>query len=107
MLHVSRLRQFYELSLQGNITNNHLKHITEGLLLSTPPPPNALSKQKRAMRRIICKPCNMPFKRFMEKLTEINNFLPILPGSEATKKMTPEELNEILLNEVANEWANK
>ena len=26
------LREFYELSLQVNMTNNHIKHITEGLL---------------------------------------------------------------------------
>ena len=46
---------------------------------------NALSKQKRAMRRAVLKPFDVLFKRFAAQLTKINNFLPIFSGLEATK----------------------
>ena len=46
----------------------------------------------------------MLFKVFLARLTVINNFLPLLPGSDTTKKMPPEELNEILLCVVPNGW---
>ena len=49
------------------------------------------------MRHAIRKPCDMLFNNFAAQLTESNNFLPLLPGSDATKNMPPEELNEILL----------
>ena len=96
------LRDFDKLLAQydsGN--NNHLKLIQEGLLdyfFRT----NALSKQKRAMRRAILKPQSMTFKRFEERLTEMNNFLPLFPGSDDSKKMEMEELNKILLHAVTN-----
>ena len=61
---------------------------------------NALSKQKRAMRREMRKPQDLPFKRFEARLTELNNFLPLLPGSSGSKKISPEELNEIILRVV-------
>ena len=68
---------------------------------------NALSKKKREMRRAIRKPQDIPFKRFSTRLTELNNYLPLLPGSRAAKKMPPEELNEILLRAVPNVWAKQ
>ena len=44
----------------------------------------------------------MTFKPFVARLTEMNNFLPLLPGLGVSKKMTQEELNEILLHVVPN-----
>ena len=35
----------------------------------------------------------------------MNNFLPLFPGSDASKKMEMEDLNEILLHAVPNGWA--
>ena len=35
---------------------------------------------------------------------EVNNFLPLFPGSDATKNMPTEEINEILLHAVPNGW---
>ena len=42
------------------------------------------------MRREMRKPCDMFFKRFTERLTEINNFIPFFPVPESTKKIPPE-----------------
>ena len=65
---------------------------------------NTLSKQKRAMRLAMSKPRYMYFKRFTARLTEIDNFLPLLPGYEPTNKINTKELNKILLHTVPNEW---
>ena len=59
------------------------------------------------MKREMCKPCDMPFKRFAEGLTEINKFIPLLTGSDASKNMPLEDLNEILLHLVPNGWENQ
>ena len=53
------------------------------------------------------KPCDMPLKRFAAQLTEINNFLHILPSLDAKKNMTNEELKEILLHALPNGWENQ
>ena len=53
------------------------------------------------------KPRDMPLKRFTERLTGIKNLLPLFPGSDESEKMTPEELNEILLHAVPKRWAKK
>ena len=66
---------------------------------------NDLSKQKRAMRRAIRKSCEILFKTFAARLMKLNNYLPLFPGFSAPKKMPPEELNEILLHAVPNDWA--
>ena len=85
-LHGVGLIEFDELALQVNTIKSHLKIITEGLLeyFTTM---TALSKQKREMRSAMRKLCDMSFKRFAARLTEINNFPPIFPGSNAIKKM--------------------
>ena len=49
----------------------------------------------------------MAFKNFAARLTEMNHFLPMFPGSDASKKMEMEELNKILLHEVPNAWAKQ
>ena len=56
------------------------------------------------MRRAIRKPCNMILNNSIARITEINNFLNLFPGLDITKKVTPEELNEILLHVVPNVW---
>ena len=38
---------------------------------------------------------------------ELNNQLPLLPGSSAAKIMDPKELNKILLHDVPNSWTRK
>ena len=101
MLRVASIRKFDKLSLQGNTTNNRLKHITEGLLEYFTPL-NELSEKKRAKRRGMHKDCDMPFKGFTARLTEIDKFLPLLPGSDDSKNMPTEELNETPLHAVPN-----
>ena len=90
----------------GNTTNGHLKLIKEGLL-SYLPPLNALKKQKSAMRRAMRKPRDLLFKIFAARLIELNNYLPISPGSSAAKNMDSEELNKILLHVVPYLWAKQ
>ena len=87
------LREFDKLSSQNTGTNStHLKFIQEGLL-GYSFPINALSNQKHVMRRDMCKPWDIPFKRFSDLLMELTNYLIIFPESSAFKKMPPEELN--------------
>ena len=87
------LWEFDKLSSQNTGTNStHLKFIQEGLL-GYSFPINALSNQKHVMRRDMCKPWDIPFKRFSDLLMELTNYLIIFPESSAFKKMPPEELN--------------
>ena len=60
-----------------------------------------------AMRRAMHKPRDLPFKRFTARLTELNNYLPLFPGSSAAKKTPPEDLNGIILHAVPNGWAKQ
>ena len=53
------------------------------------------------------KPRDMSFKRFASQLTEINNFLMLFPGSEPTKTIPAEELNDKFLHAVSNSWAKQ
>ena len=107
MLRGESLREFDVIASQiGSTANGHLKQIKE-ILLSYFLSLNALNKQKRAMRRAMRKPQHLQFKIFAARLTELNNYLPLLPGSSAAKKMDPEELNEILLRAVPNAWARQ
>ena len=107
MLHGQALREFDELQSQyGGATNNHLKLIHEGLLEYFFPI-NALSKKNCTIRHAMCKNRSMTFKSFLARLTETNNFLPLFPVSEASKKMEMEELNDILLRAVPNWWTKQ
>ena len=60
---------------------------------------NVLSFRKKYLTK------NISTRMITIQLIEINNLVPILPGSDATKKMFPEELNEILLRAVPNGWS--
>ena len=104
MLHGESLREFDELASQNNgMASYHLKHITDSLL-GYIPPINALSKKKRTMHRAMRKPWYLTFKCFIARLTELNNCLPLFPRSSNANKMTPKELNEILLLATPNSW---
>ena len=70
-------------------------------------PLSALNNQKLAMRRAMRKLQDIQFKIFAARLTELNNYLPLFPGSSAAKNMDPEYLNEILLHAVLNSWARQ
>ena len=107
MLRGHSLKVFDELhSKYGSSTNNHLKLIQEGLIEYFFPI-SLLLKQKRAMRCVMLKPRRMTFKSFAARLTETNNFLPLFPGLDNSKKMEIEELNKILLHAVPNVQAKK
>ena len=68
------------------MNNTYLKFIQKGLL-GYFFPINALSKKKRTMRRAMCKPQDIPFKRFSAHITELNHYLPLFPGSSDAKKI--------------------
>ena len=53
------------------------------------------------------KPRYILFKRFSARLSELNNYFPLFPISSTAKKMDPEELNDILLQNVSNSWAGQ
>ena len=83
MLRGQALRGFDKLQSQYvDATDNHLKLIQEGLLEYIFPI-DKLSKQKYAMRRAMRKTQSIKFKRFAARLTEMNNSLPLFPGSDA------------------------
>ena len=50
---------------------------------------------------------SMTFKRFAARLTEMKKPLPLFPGSDSSKKITPEEPNEVLQHGFPNAWVNK
>ena len=58
-------------------------------------PKRALIYQKRAMRRFMCKPADMPIKDFMSRLTEINSYLEFFPPFEANQPLPQDELVDI------------
>ena len=86
--------------------NTHLKQIREGLInyFYTI---NALSNKKRAMHRAMQKPWHLQLERFYAQLTELNNYLPILPWSRYANNMDTEELNEIPPQAITNGRENK
>ena len=49
----------------------------------------------------------MTLKRFDARLTEMNNYIPLSPGLDASKKMTPEDLNKIILHVFRNAWVKQ
>ena len=59
------------------------------------------------MRWAMRKTQQLPFKIFAAQLTELNNYLPLFPGSSNTNKMYTEEFNNILLHAVPNGWAKQ
>ena len=90
VLHGKPLIELYVLAGQvGSMINGNLKLINEGLI-GYFCPTNALNKQKRVMRRSMQKYRDLLFKIFSARLTELNNYLPLLPGSIASNKMDPE-----------------
>ena len=100
MLYRQSQRDFYELTSQNNgTTNGQLEYITE-CLIGCFFPINALFNQNCAMRSAMHKAQIVTFNIFAARLTEMNNFIPISPVSDASKNMPSEDLNKILLHAV-------
>ena len=53
------------------------------------------------------KPQDLPMKIFTTWMTELKNYVTLFPISSVSKKMSPEELNDILLHTVPNVWAKQ
>ena len=82
-----RIRSLSRLSWEHNQREFQLNQGGFTLVL---PPINALNNEKRTMRQSMQKPWDILIKRFAAWLTELNNYLPLLPGSSSNKKMDPE-----------------
>ena len=105
LLRRKSLREFDNLASQNNgTTNSYLMKTQEGLL-DYLFPINSLSKQKRAIRCYMNKPHTLSINILTAFLTELNNYLPLFPGSNASKNMKGEELDRILLHTTPNSWA--
>ena len=48
---------------------------------------------------------DLQFKIFVERLTELNYYLPLLLGLIAAKNIDPKDLNKIIIHAVPNSWA--
>ena len=59
-------------------------------------PPRALQKQRRAMRRRMPKPLGMPVAHYWARIVELNQFLPLFPGGDASSVIANDDLKEIL-----------
>ena len=59
------------------------------------------------MRCVMQKNWSISFKRFSAWLTEIKNYLTLLPVSIKSKKMASEKIKDILLHAVLKVWAKK
>ena len=68
-------------------------------------PLNTINKKKGAMRQTMRKSQDLQSKRFAARLTELKNYPPLFQVFIFTKKMDPEDLNNILLRVVPNAWA--
>ena len=68
-------------------------------------PLNAISKRNFTMRCAIQKPLTLLLKRFLARLTENNNYLPLFPGSDEIKNMDEARLKNIMLHSFPNVWA--
>ena len=101
------LREFDAIASQvGITTNGHLKSIKEGLL-SYFYPTNALNKKKYSTRRAMIKLWDLTFKIFAARLTELNNYLPLLPVSSAAKKCTLKNSTIFSFMTSLPRWENK
>ena len=98
------LRPFGILSAKaGSINSEHLKSIILGLGKAFPPV-NALSKQKRTMRRGIQNPRGLKLRRHTAFMINLKKYLSVFPGEKASDKMCKTKSNIILLNCTNNSW---
>ena len=90
----------------GSTTTDHLNLIILGLGTYVPPF-DALSKQKRAMRRKMRKPQGLRVRLYNACLIDINEYLATFLGEKSSDKICEAELNEILLNSMPNRWSRQ
>ena len=85
------------------MTTAHLSRIVLGLGTYFFPV-NALSKQKRAMRRGIRKSRELKVRLYAGHLIDLNDYLDAFPVAKASDKIGEMELNKIILNSMPNGW---
>ena len=90
----------------GSTTTDHLNLIILGLGTYVPPF-DALSKQKREMRRKMRKPQELRVRLYNACLIDINEYLATFLGEKSSDKICEAELNEILLNSMPNGWTSQ
>ena len=93
----------------GNETIINLKAVFKKVA-ATVFPIKAYFTQKQAMRRFMRKPKEMKIRDYVDRLMEINSYLPHFPvkdGEEAAKSLPKEEIMDILLFGIPNSWQKK
>ena len=65
-------------------------------------PVDALSKQKRVMRRETSKPRGLKVRRYTDSLIDINEYLAVLHGEKVGEMFFMTELNQMFLNSMPN-----
>ena len=93
-------------SQNNSTTNSHDKEFKDGLLEYFFPT-NAFRNWKRNMCWYLNKPCALPMKIMATHMTELNNYLTLLPVSGTYNKMEEEGLNEFLILVVPDSWAKQ
>ena len=68
---------------------------------------NALSKQKRAIRRMMRKPRSLKLRGYAARLIELNEYFTVFPGENISDCFYVTELNKILLNSTPNICINQ
>ena len=86
LVRVKALRRLETFSSEVGSTNSeHLKSIILGSGIYFFPV-NALSKQKRAMRRGMSKSCILNVRCYTACMIDINEYLAVFPGAKASEK---------------------
>ena len=107
LVHGYELRQFDALSAELEISiPETLFYIILGLGTYFSPL-NALTNKKRAMRRGMRKPRGLKVIFYAARLIELNEYLYVFLGEKIGNKFFVTELDEILLNSMANSWRNQ
>ena len=88
---------------QGTETNEHFEEALKGLI-SHVFPTKALTTQKRYMRRFLRKPREMKIREFMNRVVEINEYLPMFPPYEEDSKLSNEEIMDIAEYATPAQW---
>lgn len=93
----------------GNETVNNLKLVFKKVA-ATVFPLKSYFTQKQAMRRFMRKPKDMKIRDYVDRLMEINSYLvhfPVKDGEDAATSLPKEEMMDILLFGIPNNWQKK
>ena len=88
------------------LTRAHLTRGLNGIKLGVFPF-RVLEIQKLWMRRKMCKPTDMSFRKTVAAVVRINNSIPYFPGATVADKFSEAEIIELLEWSIPQTWRNK